>query len=363
MPTAPTTTANPTPTTYANTQGYTATPNANATPAQIAAGQSYLSSKGFASTGSYSPPPPVSNTIDGSSLGSQNPITAPSYTPPAGSNAFVQSLNPIPQGTQTEESTATPGGEGSTTTTDPFKKQFSDYYGGLISKLGLEGTEYQNLQAQYQVPQITQNLANIRGTIAQRTAGYAAQWQLANTEHAALPYIAGEQTQIQRTQAVELGMLTAQEQALAGNLQAANDIVDRTIQHEFDPIKNQLQASAQWFQMHQNDLSASEQKKYELNNSLTTMSAQNLYSTKSDAAKTAIQYGASPSTMSAIANAKSTTDVYNALSGLTTGGSGLGSVVNGYDLSTYATDPNYGIPKSIFLWIYKDQTSINYRIH
>lgn len=283
-----------------------------------------------------SPAPAVPQTTNASQLASnQSPLNLPNQASLTNPNALVSSLQT--PANQTDQSQGSEPGQ----PTD-WRKQFMSTYLGLTNEAGNEGQQFQNLQQQYQVPQMTQQLAGLRGTIAQRTAAYMQQWQQANTEHAALPYIAGEQTQIQRTQAIEIGVLSAQEQALSGNLQAANDIVNQTIQHEFQPIQTQLSALQQFYTMNKNDLTDSESMQLQQNYNIQNANYQNFLSTKTSAYQTAITYGASPQTLSALANAQSSTDVWNALSGVVSGtASQGGNIVNGYDLSTYATDPAY----------------------
>lgn len=289
-----------------------------------------------------STPPPVPTTLDSSSLSTNtNPLSLPGQTANTNPNSFVSSLAPVnPNAPQTDTDTDSTSNQPGTPT--DWKNNFMSSYLGLTQEAGQEGQAFQGLQEQYQVPEITQNLANIRGTIAQRTAAYMDQWQQTNTEHAALPYIAGEQTQIQRTQAIEIGVLTAQEQALSGNLSAATDIVNQTIQHEFQPIQTQLAAMQQFYQMNQNDLSASESAQLQQNYSIQSANYSNFLQTKSSAYQTAITYGASPQTLTALANAQDINGVWNALTGVVSGTANTGgSIVNGYDLSTYATDPDY----------------------
>lgn len=298
------------------------------------------SATSFQSTGSQSAPPPIPTTTNASSLATMpTALTIPGQKQSTSPTAFVSSLapvNPNAPGSGFDTNGSNPGQP------SDWRNAFMSSYLGLTQQAGQEGAAYNQAAEQYQIPELNQSLANIRGTIAQRTAAYMAQWNQANAEHAAMPYIAGEQTQIQRTQAIEIGMLTAQEQALSGNLQAANDIVNQTIQHEFEPIKTQLSAMQSFYQMNQNDLTDSEKAQLQQNYALQQTNYQNFLQTKSDAYNTAIQYGASPQVLSSLANAQNQTDVWNALTGVVSGTSNTGgNIVNGYDLSTYATDPSY----------------------
>lgn len=238
------------------------------------------------------PAPPVPKSMPGADMGTVSPLNLPQPTPPSSSTAFIGSL----------PTTATPPPD--TTGQPTARDSFLSKYQNLIDRLGTQGQRYQDLQSKYQIPQITQQLADVRGTIAQRNAQYLQQWQMAGNERAALPYVTGEQTQIQRTQAIEIGVLTAQEQALAGNLKAAQDIVDKTIEHEFEPIKTQLSAMAQFYQMNQNDLSESEKLRVENQYALMKFNAEQLYNGKKDAYNYAINSNASPQVVSELAAAK-----------------------------------------------------------
>lgn len=288
------------------------------------------------------PPPPVNDVMNAGSLaGGSSSLNVPQTQPPQSSNAFVGSMGSYTNPVSTSGSDSNSGTSAPVSLQDARKNAILSAMMETTGEIGQEGNAYNNLSNQYQIPQTAQNLAQIRGTIAQRTAQYMSQWNQANNEDAALPYIVGEQTQIQRTQAIEIGMLTAQEQALSGNLQAAQDIVDRTIQHEFEPLKTQLQALQSFYTMNQNDLSTSEQMQLTQNYNLQTINYQNLLNTKKDAYSMAIQYTQDPQLLSKLTAANSINDVWSALSSIIggggTGGSGVG-LINGYDFGNWAVN-------------------------
>lgn len=341
--------------------GYIATPTANTTAAQTAAAQN----AGWASTTAATPTsgpvysgrtylspakttaPPIPSTIDGSALGTSNPLTLPNTPPLSNPNSLVASATaglPQPQGTPTDSNSAN---------TEATRTASLNAYLNLAQNQSQEGAAYDQAAQDNQIPQQTQALAALRGTIAQRTAGYAAQWQLANTEHAALPYITGEQTQIQRTQAVELGVLGAQEQAMAGNLQASQDIVNATINHQFEGIKNATDSLGQFIQLNQNNLSSSELADLNQTHDIQKMNLSNLLDTGKQIQNTLAAQGAlTPAVATAFSQATSTSDMWNIYNNIINGnspsagtsfgnprgGASTSGIYNGTDWTSYAVN-------------------------
>ena len=278
--------------------GYIATPTASTTPAQYQAAQAagwvpttatgsgatfaggsvlpvqgssaYTAAQNQTGNASYNPTtgalsingqnvplPPVNNVLNADRLGSATAASLPSPAPLTSGTSFVTGVtSALPPASATT----------STTTSEPQKANTgSSIRDWLINtlqsnynKLGDQSATEQNLRNQYQVDQNMQRLSELQGTIAQRTAGYLSQFQAAEGKAIPTPFIAGEQTQIQRTQAIEIGVLNAQAQALQGNIQAANDIIDRTMKYKFEPIQQQNQLLVSMYNIAQNDMSESE---------------------------------------------------------------------------------------------------------
>lgn len=352
-------------------QSYVATPNANATPAQqsaVASNPSYTAiaspanqgTNGYVNDqGAYVPatqgvnPPNVNTTLNASAIGSSNgQYNLPVQTPGLSSSAFVSSLPSTQAQIQSQNDTGATTSSGATSD-DALRNAILSSEASITSQIGGEGQAFQNLNEEYQVPEQTQQLASLRGTIAQRTAAYTAQWNQANANGGVQSFVTGEQTQIQRTQAVELGVLGAQEQALSGNLQASQDLVNQTITHQFDPLKTQLTALGQMYTMMQDNMTESEQLQAQQNYGLQTINYQNLLSVGSSISNTLISQGMmTPAIAQSLSQAKSLSDFWSiyssAFSGTpstvpgdpSSGSTAQNGIVNGYDLSTYATSPN-----------------------
>lgn len=127
-----------------------------------------------------------------------------------------------------------------------------------LSKISGEGDRYTQLQDQYGISDKMRQLQDLNLTIAQKKSAYDAMYNRAENSAVPTPFIIGEQNQIQKTSAIELGALSALAQAEQGNLTLANDLIDKTIQHEYQPIKDTMAALSSYYQMNQNDLSERE---------------------------------------------------------------------------------------------------------
>lgn len=221
--------------------------------------------------------------------------------------------------------------------TPSLKDKIMGMFGANVEALGKQDEYRRQLESQYKINENTQKLAELQGIIQQRTSGYLSQFQAAENKAIPSPFIVGEQTQIQRTQAVEIGMLNAQAQALQGNIESANDIIDRTMKYKFEPLIQQNQSLMQMYSMVQNDMSESEKMQAQANIDKDRLAINSLYNAQSDALKSLADRASkgeaiSSSAYTAVGNANSVSGVYQAL------GQNAPSTV--IDTSTQLTDPN-----------------------
>ena len=352
-------------TSQTSSTGIVATPNANATSQQLLTGQSYLASQGFTPSGggSYSnasmsmpsstSAPAVSTTTNASSISNgSTALTVPTTTNPAttlnGSNGLVATVNSTQPQTNTDD---TSSNDSSSSDSNSIQQKTLDAILGTSQELGNEGATFNAANEAAGVPEMTTELANLRGTIAQRTAGYLAQYNQANVNGGVQSFVTGEQTEIQRTSAVELGMLGAQEQALSGNLQAAEDLVNQSITHQFSGLQNQLSGLQQFYTDNQNNLTASESATLTENYAIQNMNLQNAQTVGNTVTQALSSQGLlTPATVAALAGAKSPGDFWNIYNnvlqgnppGAGTSGSVATGTLNGVDVSTYDPgNPNY----------------------
>jgi hypothetical protein len=131
----------------------------------------------------------------------------------------------------------------------------------LYDKLAGRSAEAQNLANQYQIPQYTRQLQETNTQLAQKKNEFAAMTQTAENKAIPTSFIVGEQNQIGKTAAVELGALAATAQALQGNIDLAYQTIDRTLEMEYKPIEDQIKYNLTAIDLNYKDMSIEDQKR------------------------------------------------------------------------------------------------------
>lgn len=240
------------------------------TPAGAFAGNGqYASSFNNAvSTGSFSPTvmgqqnqpttpnPTVSNNINAGQIATTKPLTITPNTPLSDINQYVNSL-------VTEQSAPD-----QQTPTEKNRASLQGTLETLFTKEGTKSDRFTSLNNQFNVPGMVNQLNDLNLQIAQRKNFFTQQSQTAEGKAIPTPFIVGEQTQIQRQSAIELGALASVAQAIQGNINLANDTIDRTLKMEFEPVENEINRTKTLLDLNYQDLSREDKKRADLTSNL-----------------------------------------------------------------------------------------------
>lgn len=205
-----------------------------------------------------------SNAVDASKLGNVAPLT---YT--GGSvgtpDAFMASLKGLGGAYAGLADTLTLGDN------DPTVKALQNKQAGYentlitdMNKLTSESTRLAQEEEKLGVNTDVKALRDLRMTIQQKTAEYdaaaAKNRERSPGENIALGLIQGEDARIQRARAIDIGMLSAKEQALQGNIELSQNLAKRTIDLEFGPIKQEIENAKTFLELNKDKLTAAEKK-------------------------------------------------------------------------------------------------------
>lgn len=285
---------------YNASTGQIAIPNANVTTDQT----TNALKSGYASLGNNTPiAPTVTPTISTGDIKNSNPFSLTATTPMSDINKYVngivtdpnQPVNPL----QNERNS--------------LKTDLQNQY----DTLGTKSDRAKQLENSFNVSGMTKELIDLNSQIAQRKNFFTQQIQTAEDKAIPTPFIVGEQTQIQRQSAIELGALASVAQALQGNIQLANDTIDRTLKLEFEPVENRINNIKSLLDLNYQDLTTQEKKRADLTTVLLNQQQKmvdDIKSAKKDAYNAVINSDASVGQKSQaalnIAQANNTDDIY-----------------------------------------------------
>ena len=192
--------------------------------------------------------PKANQPMDAATLGAQTSLQYPTATPldvKAPFDAFVEALQVPTEGQGKLEQER---GE-------LKKDQLS-----LMERLLGKSERARDLESQAGINNMMKQLNETNLMLAQRKSAYEQQYLTAENKAIPTPFIIGEQNQIQKTAAVELGALSATAQALQGNLQLAYDTIDRTLKMEYQPVEDALNYTRDLLNMNYQELSREDKK-------------------------------------------------------------------------------------------------------
>lgn len=140
--------------------------------------------------------------------------------------------------------------------TDLIKKLESDY-----ALLGGKAMREADLQRSMDLQLNIQKVKELNLIIAQKVAAYQAGAN--NIQNQPIPQglLVGQQAALQRQQAVEIGSLTSQQQALLGNIDLARQTAKDTVDMEFAPIENDIQRTLDFLKLNEGTLAGLDKKK------------------------------------------------------------------------------------------------------
>lgn len=119
----------------------------------------------------------------------------------------------------------------------------------LFNQLGIAGQEQQLQDLSQEIAQKTAAFQNLIESLPGQGRGITSD------------IISGQQARVRRQAAVELGGLAAVAQAVQGNIASAQDLIDRTITQEFEPILNQINQLQTQLDINYDNLTAAEKRR------------------------------------------------------------------------------------------------------
>lgn len=131
-----------------------------------------------------------------------------------------------------------------------YDKIFGDI-STLLPELGSKRTDQAKAEQDAQIPQTKKQLAEINGLITTRLAQYNKQIQeqeLAPGE-TPMPIVLGKQAAIRRNQAADIGLLQARALGLQGQVQAAQESVDRAIDLKYGAMEDEINLKMQQLEL------------------------------------------------------------------------------------------------------------------
>ena len=129
-----------------------------------------------------------------------------------------------------------------------------------LGKLETKAPTLQAKEAELGVPEDIKKLKELNLQIAQQTGEFNKLAQAAEGQAIPTPIIAGQQAQIRRQQAVEIGALASVAQAVQGNVALSQQTAQKAVDLEFAPIEQQILNLGTFLELNINKLSAAEKK-------------------------------------------------------------------------------------------------------
>lgn len=194
--------------------------------------------------------PTTTGTVDSSVLQAPPNLKLPDLTQGTDINAFLGSLDSLNQLTQSDNQKSL----------EKDRTTLESHLGDLNTQLQGRDAYNTQLESQYDVAGNTSKLKEINAQIAQKIGEY----QKANLDIEGKPIplglLRGQQAMLQQQQAVDVGVLQGQAEALKGNLELSYNLIDRAMAMKFDPIQQQIDNTMNFLQLNSQDLSREEQK-------------------------------------------------------------------------------------------------------
>lgn len=217
---------------------------------------------------------------------------------------------------------------------------------GTISKLmetiGGKGTDYQSQLDQLGVNENTTKLQDLNAQIASANAAFNKQVVGLEGQGRGITtgILGNQESLIRRQQAAEVGALTSMAQAVQGNIELAYQTADKAIQMKYEPLENELKQQLQQLDFIYQDLSSAEKKKADaqatlLNERLRLIDEQKTNENQiTQIALEAAKNGADVNTLNKIRNSKTVGEA------IANSGTSLSNVAGKYSVQQIGTDAN-----------------------
>ncbi len=195
-------------------------------------------------------------TITPSILGKpETPIQVPTVQPSSAANVLVTGAESTSKSIQDYINTLTsPPSEGQTTY-DALMKEVT----GMMGEAGGRGAAQLEAEAAGGVPGLKTSLANINAEMLRKIAEYKSLSTQIEGKPITMQSIVGAQAQVQKVMASDIGLLQAQALGLQGQLSAAQDTADKSVNLKYQDTQDAINIRLQQLQLLEGQLSKNEQ--------------------------------------------------------------------------------------------------------
>ena len=188
-------------------------------------------------------------------------IKAPPVLGSTDTNAFVGGISDSQKYFQDLINQQTASLEAKQTQQDTLEETLKKGFADLEGKSAAVQAEQQKLG----LPQQYEDLSNLNLQIADLTGAFNKQITGKETkgiqEGTPALFFQGEQAALRRQKAAEIGALSVRQAALAGNIDLANQRVDKTIELQFQPIENKIKQTLTFLDLNRADMTSAERRK------------------------------------------------------------------------------------------------------
>ena len=201
----------------------------------------------------------VDDVLDASQLGGNSEINTVGEVPQFDLNAFVSGLDTTTQGTQ----------DFLTQLNQPTEQLQEERTGlgqqlqSALNRLTGRTERVQELTGQTGLTGLQQELSDLTTQIASRRAEFEGLIEDLPGQGRGITsdIISGQQARLRRQAAVELGGLASVAQAVQGNIATAQDLINRTIQAEYQPVLDEIATLKEQLAINFDNLSLAEQRR------------------------------------------------------------------------------------------------------
>lgn len=175
----------------------------------------------------------------------------------------------------------------------------------MMNELAGKPQEAVRLEEQAGLPQANAELRDLQAKQTLQTAQYMQLQQDIQNKPIAMEFIAGQQGEVARRAGIDAMITSALIQSKTGQIETAQDTVDRALSMKYDPLIQRMDFQKQILEMNYNELSRSDKKLADERTAklaIETKKLDQLMSFQNNAIKNAMQNGAPSSVISNIMN-------------------------------------------------------------
>ena len=151
-----------------------------------------------------------------------------------------------------------------------------------IDKLVGRGKRTQELMTEQKLPQSYEQLKNLNTQIAEKQAAYNTSLQKIEGQPIATPFITGQQAQVQKMQAIEMGNMATLAQALQGNIELSRQMINDTVNLEYADTEQEIENLKFQLEMNTDNMTQAEKKRAEQLNLFLTQRQEQITAEKEE---------------------------------------------------------------------------------